>query len=58
MSQSTPSDVIYSLDLVKQVITEAASKLTAKCDGDCSNCPCSQDQDKHANNKSPQDDQA
>lgn len=43
MTQPTPNDATHSLDLIKHVLQEAAHKLASKCDGDCSNCPCSQD---------------
>lgn len=46
MSQPRTSDVIHSLDLVKQVISEGIEKAAGKCGGDCSNCPCSGEEPK------------
>lgn len=52
MSQPKTSDVIHSLDLVKQVIRDATQPEAGKCGGDCSNCPCSGEEPKSTKKKS------
>ena len=40
MSQPRTSDVIHSLELIKQVVREGAEQEAGSCGGDCANCPC------------------
>jgi hypothetical protein len=46
MSQSQNRDVIHSLDMIKQIVSEIADAGSGKCGGDCSNCPCSGEEPK------------
>lgn len=48
MRQPKPSDAIHSLDLIKQIISEATEPGSGKCGGDCANCPCSGEAPKSA----------
>ncbi len=57
MSQPRTSDVIHSLDLISQVISEGAEQASGKCGGDCANCPCSGESPK-ANKKKTSDQEA
>ncbi|MEM9345896.1 MAG: hypothetical protein AAGB26_04680 [Planctomycetota bacterium] len=41
MSQPHRQDVIHSLELIQQVISEGVEASKDSCGGDCANCPCS-----------------
>lgn len=48
MSQSNSRDVIHSLIMIKQIISEVSDPGGGKCGGDCANCPCSGEEPKSA----------
>lgn len=55
MSKPAPRDVTHSLDLMKQVMSDAGLASTGKCGGDCANCPCSEESPKSAKKASEQE---
>lgn len=61
MSHPIPSDSIRTLDLLQQVITDAAAKLTGGCERNCKGCRCGDDQatpDDQKPTTNPSDDHA